>query len=79
MASKRNLRRKACGGKQRFPTQAEAGAVAHRIASRNPARGALWAYRCDFCSGFHFGHPPARVRQAASARAAARPRMLVAT
>jgi hypothetical protein len=27
----------------------------------------LVAYGCDFCGGFHFGHPPRRVRQAISA------------
>lgn len=24
----------------------------------------LTAYRCRFCNGFHFGHPPAHVREA---------------
>jgi len=63
MASRRAIRRKACKGKQRYDTEAAArrGILALR---RRGVLDWLTPYRCAFCNGFHFGHPPARVRQA---------------
>lgn len=54
MASKRRLRRKSCTGKVRYLSQDLALA----------ALSAMTPYRCQFCNGFHFGHPPKHVRQA---------------
>lgn len=55
MASKRRIRRKQCGSKQRHRTQAEA--VSHIIGLRcKGERGNMQAYRCGFCHGYHVGH-----------------------
>jgi hypothetical protein len=67
MSSKRAIRRKACRGKVRYVTQAEAAAGAGRARRLHGAVGLLSAYHCQFCGGFHFGHPPRRVRQAMAA------------
>lgn len=63
MASKRRLRRKACEGKRRHAD--EAGARVEVAKAR--VRG-LHAYQCPHCSGWHVGHPPARVRQGLAAK-----------
>lgn len=56
MTSKRRLRRKKCGSKRRF---AEAGpAIAVAIALRKQQSGRVDAYWCEFCNGYHVGHPP---------------------
>ena len=68
MASRRAERRKACTGKQRFGTEQDARRAIWSLRSRKPDSGWLTAYKCRFCGGFHFGHPPRRVRQAISAR-----------
>lgn len=61
MASKRNVRRKACTGKVRFTD----AAAAQTAASQACRRTGQWivAYGCKFCGGHHIGHPPAHVRQ----------------
>lgn len=66
MASLRAKRRKACTGKVRFATEADArnGITSLR---RKGVTDWLTPYRCSFCNGFHFGHPPRRVRQAINA------------
>lgn len=69
MASKRAQRRKACGTKVRY---ADADAAFQSILSlkrRTKTNQWFTAYRCDFCGGFHFGHPPHRVRQGIAAHA----------
>lgn len=66
MASKRNLRRKACTGKVRYDNANAAQQAAHS-ACRNTG-GWIVAYGCKFCGGHHIGHPPARVRQSIKAR-----------
>jgi hypothetical protein len=55
MSSKRRVRRKQCGTKIKYATQAEAEAHQH---------GGLRPYRCDYCGKFHLGHTPAKVRKA---------------
>ena len=68
MASKRAERRRACDGKKRYATEAEA----------QPAVTSLWiqyqertsAYHCRFCGGYHVGHLPGKVRQAMDRRKA---------
>lgn len=64
MASKRRLRRNACGKKRRYDSQAQALAAIKALARSGCAVGYLTPYRCAFCHAFHFGHPPKRVRQA---------------
>lgn len=59
MASKRRLRRKSCTGKRAFESEAEAKA-------NNRFR--LRPYKCTFCSLFHLGHTPKKIRQAVAAR-----------
>lgn len=66
MASKRRMRWKGCEKKVRHPTRGEA-LVAWRIA-KSKWGGWLVVYRCDFCAGYHVGHPPRRVRQSIRAR-----------
>lgn len=68
VASKRGIRRKACGHKKRYATQAEA-LIGIRVLRRTThCVDMLLPYACRFCGGFHFGHPPARVRQAIRSR-----------
>jgi hypothetical protein len=66
MASKRNLRRKACDGKTRYLTAQEA----HKAAKSARRWTGDWIipYGCQFCGGHHIGHPPAKVRQAIRAK-----------
>lgn len=66
MASRRAQRRKACSGKIRFQTEAEARKSISGL-RRKGVTDWLVTYRCSFCHGFHFGHPPRRVRQAINA------------
>lgn len=65
MASKRNVRKKMCSGKDRYSTLEEAQAQA-RLANKRTS----WinAYHCKSCGGYHIGHAPRNVRQAMIAR-----------
>jgi hypothetical protein len=57
MASKRKIRRKSCGNKRRYPTDAAARyAVAMMITHDKTRGGVLRAYKCSFCKSFHIGH-----------------------
>ena len=61
MASKRSIRRKQCGHKQRFADSASARAVMLQVIySKNFNGGRMNVYRCRFCAGYHFGHAPGR-------------------
>lgn len=53
MASRRAERRRSCERKTRFVTSADAEAASY---------GGMLVYTCRFCSGFHIGHPPPRLR-----------------
>lgn len=79
MASKRAQRRKACSGKQRFEAEWEARRAIRNLRKQTGQHDWIVTYRCEFCGGFHYGHPPARVRQsiAAQAKAMGPTRMLV--
>jgi rubrerythrin len=58
MASKRGIRRKACGKKIRFP-DAEAASKARSSLHRNKGyQGMINVYRCQFCGSYHIGHAP---------------------
>lgn len=61
MASKRRLRRNACKGKVRHETIAAANYAAHL--KRQQTGHWIIGYGCQFCNGFHIGHPPKKVRQ----------------
>lgn len=67
MSSKRALRRKQCKGKVRYPSQMSAQAGIGRLRRNTGTTSWLQAYRCRHCSGWHFGHPPQKVRQAMGA------------
>ena len=53
MSSKRAIRRRACEGKLRYASAAEAEAARKRARRR---RALVEGYRCPFCSGYHVGH-----------------------
>lgn len=67
MASKRRLRRNACTGKVRYATQDQALSALQGFTRTRGWHGYMTPYRCAFCNGFHFGHPPKHVRQALGA------------
>lgn len=71
MASKRRIRRKVCGKKVRYATQEAAQAAIIALTRAKGWLGYMVPYRCPFCGGFHFGHPPRQVRDAMGARASA--------
>lgn len=56
MASKRRIRRRACEGKRRYPTRQAAKGSIYWF-NRDVYRGHMEAYKCQFCAGFHIGHP----------------------
>jgi hypothetical protein len=55
MASKRRLRRKACGKKIRYTTVKDAENAKFRV-YRQSYSGPMDVYHCSFCGGYHFGH-----------------------
>ena len=56
MASKRRIRRKACGKKIRYETAKDAGAGRHALNRSKGYQGQMNVYRCPFCGGYHIGH-----------------------
>ncbi len=68
MASKRAIRRKACGKKTRYATQEAAQAGIRALTRAIGWPGYMVPYRCAFCGQFHFGHPPAGIRRAIEAK-----------
>ena len=56
MSSKRALRRRSCTSKQRHASWDAANAALRSLRSRKGDHSEMQAYRCPFCSGFHFGH-----------------------
>lgn len=64
MASKRRIRRKQCGNKERYDTAQEALAVIAELRRKDKLRGHTTPYKCKFCGKFHFGQTPYRVQQA---------------
>lgn len=61
MASKRRLRRKACGSKVKHATHEAAQIAAHKSAKKFKQR--LSAYKCQYCGCYHVGHTPKAVKQ----------------
>ncbi len=70
MSSKRAIRRKACKSKTRYDSEAAARGAIGSLLRGTGCTDFLTVYRCQFCGGFHFGHPPRRIRQAISAKRA---------
>jgi hypothetical protein len=66
MSSKRAKRRKQCERKYPYPSEVAAKRDAFRL--RQSTHEWIDAYRCEFCSQWHVGHVPKRVRQAIAAR-----------
>jgi len=62
MSSKRRVRRKACTGKIRHATFADAIAAARSLYRASGQY--LTPYRCRFGQHYHIGHMPARMRRA---------------
>jgi hypothetical protein len=67
MSSKRNIRRKACDGKEKFDTHDEAYKKAKHIQYKYNT-GFMAPYECQFCKKWHFGHPPKNIRNAIKRR-----------
>jgi len=63
MASKRRQRRNQCGNKRRYATFEEARANMLRM-NRQTKEYGMTPYRCSFCGQYHYGHTPARIKQA---------------
>lgn len=71
MASKRNIRRRACRNKVAHDSQeAAVRAIRNMRYDTRPDAGELVPYHCRDCGRFHVGHAPADVRRAIAARRA---------
>jgi hypothetical protein len=66
MASKRRLRRNACGQKRRYASRKQALTALIRLIRAKPSIHVLACYQCRFCHGYHFGHNGGFVHQASS-------------
>lgn len=49
-----------CVGKRRHPTLQKALAAVELLVAAGTFRGAIRAYECNHCGGFHVGHRPGR-------------------
>jgi hypothetical protein len=58
---KKNARRRKCENKVRYGTMEGAAAGIDRLREVKKVTELLTPYKCGFCQGWHFGHPPARV------------------
>lgn len=65
------LRRRRCTGKVPYHSERDAKVGLARLRSRTGTKDAMNVYRCGFCSRWHFGHPPARLRRRVVEREAA--------
>jgi len=57
------LRRKRCTGKVGYHSEEQARLGLARLRQRTGTVDTMNTYRCGFCSRWHFGHPPAKVRR----------------
>lgn len=62
MSSKRRIRRKQCEGKVRHASRDAAITAVRQMARRRDVY--LVPYRCQFCKGWHIGHPNSAIRNA---------------
>lgn len=56
MASKRRIRRKACGSKRKFETEKAALSQALAVKRRTGTFAYVGAYKCSFCQCWHWGN-----------------------
>lgn len=56
MASKRRIRRKACGSKRKFATEKEAQTQAFRVKHATGTKAIVRAYKCPHCNCWHWGN-----------------------
>jgi hypothetical protein len=56
MASKRQLRRRSCTGKVRYPERGPAEWARKKSYLRFEYTGKYNVYKCTFCNGWHIGH-----------------------
>ena len=56
MASKRRIRRNACGNKRRYAAKDEALAIAMRVKRETGTSRFVSAYRCKWCNNWHWGN-----------------------
>lgn len=61
MASKRHIRRKACGRKTRFDKQSAKTAA---FLARRRTGDIIVSYHCQNCGSYHIGHVPFVVQKA---------------
>lgn len=61
MASKRRIRRNACGRKRKYATEKLAKRAIGELARAVGPIGYLRPYKCRFCGFFHFGHALSKV------------------
>lgn len=64
MASKRAIRRRSCSSKVRHESAQDAQRAIGFSHHKFGYQGFMTAYPCQFCGGWHIGHPPKMVRQA---------------
>jgi cytochrome c5 len=55
MASKRHIRRKACGNKVRYDKKSAKQAA---YFAKRRTGDFIVAYHCQYCGGYHIGHVP---------------------
>lgn len=58
---KKNVRRRKCENKVRYITEEGALDGMGRLRELTCTKDFLTTYKCGFCQGWHFGHPPYRV------------------
>lgn len=56
MASKRRIRRKACGSKRKFASEREALDQAFRVKYATGTKAYVNAYKCPHCNCWHWGN-----------------------
>jgi hypothetical protein len=61
MASKRRIRRNACGRKRKYATEQLAKRAIGELARAAGPIGYLRPYKCSFCGQYHFGHVLSKV------------------
>lgn len=62
MSSKRAIRRKQCDRKRRYADAAAAQEALRDLQANRRSARLVRPYGCQFCMGFHLGHPMRRKR-----------------
>ena len=66
--SDRGTRAKVCGSKIRHATEDAAWGALRSFQRKHPDYRGMVYGPCPFCGGFHYGHPPRKIRQRMAAR-----------